>query len=126
MKSHLNVSAKLELQTQERMYESRLLHLENGEKVVCIFYTEILIMHNQNHDIKITKDYGFISTFYVFSVLTEMRQQEVRFAHLGGESSQMWGSKFLYTYKYNRRIMYNCELSTDSDLIEFIILLLPI
>ena len=45
MKSHLNVSAKLELQTQERMYESRLLHLENGEKVVCIFYTEILIMH---------------------------------------------------------------------------------
>ena len=32
MKSHLNVSAKLELQTQERMYESRLLHLENGEK----------------------------------------------------------------------------------------------
>ena len=52
MKSHLNVSAKLELQTQERMYESRLLHLENGEKVVCIFYsTEILIMHNQNHDI---------------------------------------------------------------------------
>jgi len=56
MKSHLNVSAKLELQTQERMYESRLLHLENGEKVVCIFYTEILIMHNQNHDIEITKD----------------------------------------------------------------------
>ena len=29
MKTHLNVSAKLELQTQERMYESRLHHLEN-------------------------------------------------------------------------------------------------
>jgi len=55
-----------------------------------------------------------------------MRQQEVRFAHLGGESSQIWGSKFVYTYIYNRRIMYNCELSTESDLIEFIILLLPI
>jgi len=29
MKTHLNVSAKLELQTQERVYESRLHHLEN-------------------------------------------------------------------------------------------------
>jgi hypothetical protein len=51
MKSHLNVSAKLELQTQERMYESRLLHLEN--------------------------------------VLTEMRQQEVRFAHLAEETATL-------------------------------------
>ena len=29
MKTHINVSAKLELQTQERVYESRLHHLEN-------------------------------------------------------------------------------------------------
>ena len=29
MKTHLNVAAKLELQTQEKMYESRLYHLEN-------------------------------------------------------------------------------------------------
>ena len=55
-----------------------------------------------------------------------MRQQEVRFAHLGGESSQMWGSKILLIYIYNRRIMYNCELSTESDLIGFFILLRPI
>ena len=48
-----------------------------------------------------------------------MRQQEVRFAHLGGESSQMRGSKILLIYIYDRRIMYNCELSTESDLIGF-------
>jgi hypothetical protein len=29
VKTHLNVAAKLELQTQEKMYESRLYHLEN-------------------------------------------------------------------------------------------------
>merc|ERR1719510_1350528 len=29
MRTHLNVAAKLELQTQEKMYESRLHHLEN-------------------------------------------------------------------------------------------------
>lgn len=29
MRTHLNVAAKLELQTQEKMYESRLYHLEN-------------------------------------------------------------------------------------------------
>ena len=49
MKSHLNVSAKLELQTQERMYESRLLHLENGEKmftlcIVVLFRVPIIII----------------------------------------------------------------------------------
>ena len=44
MKSHLNVSAKLELQTQERMYESRLLHLENGEKVDSLYLLHWNIM----------------------------------------------------------------------------------
>ena len=37
MRTHLNVAAKLELQTQEKMYESRLHHLENvleGKRII--------------------------------------------------------------------------------------------
>jgi len=36
MRTHLNVAAKLELQTQEKKYESRLHHLENVLEGKCI------------------------------------------------------------------------------------------
>ena len=49
MRTHLNVAAKLELQTQEKMYESRLHHLENvleGMLLNVHFIQTILYLEN--------------------------------------------------------------------------------
>ena len=50
MRTHLNVAAKLELQTQEKMYESRLHHLENvleGMLINFYFFLQTIVFNNE-------------------------------------------------------------------------------
>ena len=81
MRTHLNVAAKLELQTQEKMYESRLHHLEN-----------VLEGNVLNYVFKIFQRKRFLSFLQLvlfFFLLSEMKQREGHFLHLAEETAAL-------------------------------------
>ena len=83
MRTHLNVAAKLELQTQEKMYESRLHHLENVlEGRRHIFFLSLINCKILN--LKYVYSIKLNPNFHIF---LEMKQREGHFVHLAEETA---------------------------------------
>ena len=86
MRTHLNVAAKLELQTQEKMYESRLHHLENVLEGNVLKYVYKIFQSTYN----VWKKVSIISSTCIdFFLLSEMKQREGHFLHLAEETAAL-------------------------------------
>ena len=82
MRTHLNVAAKLELQTQEKMYESRLHHLENVLEGNVLKYVFKIFQRTKRF-------LSFLQLVLIFFLLSEMKQREGHFLHLAEETAAL-------------------------------------
>ena len=84
MRTHLNVAAKLELQTQEKMYESRLHHLENVLEGNVLKYVYKIFQRMFEKRFLL-----FLQRVSIFFLLSEMKQREGHFLHLAEETAAL-------------------------------------
>ena len=83
MRTHLNVAAKLELQTQEKMYESRLHHLENVLEGNVLKYVFKIFQRIEKRFLL------FLQLVSICFLLSEMKQREGHFLHLAEETAAL-------------------------------------